>query len=391
MEFAMWHSEPAADESASVLLRRTSKKLLAKSSMPVQLTESEAHWNSTETISPALREKISTWAAENRPIYELLEQLPNRKPGGTPVEARSWEGIKVDELTHALQTKARVELEDDPNAAAKTISLMLYFARALENERFYAFTGANRVLKSAMQLLERVAAQGGFPAENWREWKAILADANPIATLRINFVFTRAQGLEAFAQPVPALYQQFGSSMGDFPALFNIGWSIRRFFGQDRVEVIEFLDELNADIGKADQPFWQVRNGPMLNTWRAPSIGSSTIIAPQLEPAFDWIFNTTTEMVARQRILMTVCDLEIYRAEHGSLPSYPNEIPTAYRIDPFTGNQLRFVARGNEYTVYSAGEDRNDDGGVGPSGHHTGDIPFSCGKGPERIRATKNP
>jgi hypothetical protein len=179
--------------------------------------------------------------------------------------------------------------------------------------------------------------------------------------------------------------------MGDFPTLFNVGWSIRRFFGQDRVEVIEFLDELNADIEKSDQPFWEVRNGPMLNTWRAPNIGSSTIIAPQLEPAFDWIFDITTEMVARQRILMTVCDLEIYRAKHRSLPIYPNEIQTAYRIDPFTGNKLRFIARGNEYTVYSVGEDRDDDGGVGPSGHHRGDIPFSCGKGPERKRATKNP
>jgi ABC-type transport system involved in cytochrome c biogenesis permease component len=388
-DLLMWRRQPPPSESGSFVLRRASK-LLVGSTSPIQLIDTEAHWNSTEALPPRVKEKILAWISQNRPIYEILEELPNRQPGGITSDPRFPAPLKTYELTQILQMKARVELEDDPAAAAKTIRTLLYYARDLEGEPFYAFFSCRKAIESASRLLERGAVQRVFPAENWREWKSILADSNPIGTLRTNLIALRVEGLETFSLPVGALYYRFGVAMGNFPAIFNFGWSIRRFFGQDQVEIIQFLDGVTEDITKSDQPFWQVRKTPVRYTWHEPALGSATIIAPYLEPDFPSTFSIATSAVAYHQILMAVCDIEFLRAKNQRLPNEA-EFAALGRIDPFNGNQLHYVIRGAEYSVYSVGEDGVDDGGLAASGHHAGDIAFNCGKPPERKRVIKNP
>jgi hypothetical protein len=178
--------------------------------------------------------------------------------------------------------------------------------------------------------------------------------------------------------------------MGDIPALFNIGWSIRRYTGQDKAEMIVYLDYMNQSIADSTQPFWEIRKTRREYVWRPLTMASSTFIAPQMLPSFDWLFGVTTEMVARQRILMTVCDIEIYRSANRKLPNNLNELG-APLIDPFDGKPLRYILRGDEYTVYAVGEDMTDNGGAPGSGHTVGDVAFYCGKRPEMRRVIKKP
>src|SRR5262249_46217485 len=148
---------------------------------------------------------------------------------------------------------------------------------------------------------------------HWRAWREILAQLDYVTRLHETLVAERADGFATFSMPVGALYQRFGTQMGDIPALFNIGWSIRRYTGQDKAEMIEYLDFMNQYIADSSRPFWEVRKTRRLYSWHAPTMASSTFIAPQIIPAFDWLFSATAEMAARQRIMMTVCDIEIFR------------------------------------------------------------------------------
>jgi ABC-type transport system involved in cytochrome c biogenesis permease component len=384
-----WRPGPAREESASVVLRKASKMFVA-ANRPIQLIDAQAHWNSTEKLAPELKQKISDWIAENAEIFQWFEELPSRKPGGVPYDERYPFGINADDLARTLMMKGRVEMEENPQAAAKTITVLLHFVRALQGEAFGAFAGSRNALQCAKKLMERAALQGGFLAENWREWKSILAQLDPIGMCRTNLIIERAQGLAVFSLPVDQLYIRFGRPLGDLAPLFSFGWSIRRFFGQDKVETLEFLDHMAEYIAQSDQPFWQAPQNPRRTIWRQPTIAGATIISPQITPAFDWLFTLTTEVVAYQRILITVCDVEVFRAEHGELPRLA-EIPPLERIDPFSGNKLRYVIRADGYSVYSVGEDRNDDGGVFQAMHNQGDLPFNCGNPPERKRAIKKP
>src|SRR6185436_9877055 len=114
--------------------------------------------------------------------------------------------------------------------------------------------------------------------EQWRAWKNILAQLEPAPRLREMLIAERAVGFETFNLPVDHLYQRFGAQFGGFPALFNIGWSIRRYLGQDKAEMIEYLDHMNLYIAQSTQPYEEVHKANQRLVWREPGLASSTFI-----------------------------------------------------------------------------------------------------------------
>lgn len=377
VEAAVWLRTPPANESASAVLREASKALLGAPSRPApQLLDSQAKWNSREKLPPDLKRSLSEWVMANDRIYQLLDQLPARKPGGPMKSERYWEAIPTDDFVHVLQFKARVEMEDDPRAAAHTISILLHFARTMEGEQFQSISAARKAMQGANDVLERAMQQGGFSENDWRAWKKIIAQLDPIATLRTHLVIDRARGVEALSMPLGELHQNF--ARGYPPLLFSIGWSIRRLFGQDQLETILYLDEMAFYIAQADKPFWQVHKAMRSDRWTEPTLASRTLLAPQLLPAFNWLFNQANETVAYQRILICACDVEIFRAQHGKLPGDLAEVSASTaRTDPFSGGELHFIVNGDEYSIYSVAGDMHDDGGARISAHHKGDITFN--------------
>jgi hypothetical protein len=71
----------------------------------------------------------------------------------------------------------------------------------------------------------------------------------------------------------------------------------------------------------------------------------------------------------RLRATAAACAAMRYRADHGAwpetldalVPEYMSEVPS----DTMTGGDLRYVLRDGGIVVYSVGENRKDDGGLG--------------------------
>lgn len=391
MEAAQWRYSPPAAKGASGVLRGASRHINAMAYLP-QLTDSQAHWQSRERLSPEFKTRAEIWMRDASELFKTLELLPSREPGGGVFDERLRTGVRAEDIGRRIQLKARLELDDAPGAATDTISLMLHLARCLEGEPFGGYGGSPKVLEGSIQLLERAAIQGGFSADQWRQWKSILIQMDPQGALRSHLVIARADGLATFSLPVDVLYDRYGRHFGDFQGLFNVGWAIRRFLGQDNVEIIQYLDETSKNIALADRPFWEVHGELERFAWHAPSLASRTIIAPQVLPSFDWLYTSATQVSAYQRILITVCDIEIYRAENGNLPPDLNSLNSLARLDPFSGDPLHYLIRGGrEYSVYSVGADLQDNGGAKYAAHRTGDLAFHCGQLPEAKRERKYP
>ena len=167
--------------------------------------------------------------------------------------------------------------------------------------------------------------------------------------------------------------------------------AMRRFAGQDMAEMVQYLDFMERSIADVDRPYWEMR-GRRGYVWRAPTLMSANFLLAHIVPASDWLVTTANELTAYQRILRTVCDVEIFRAEHGGLSEKEIwRIPAIARIDPFSGNPLRYVLREDGYSIYSVGPDGDDDGGVRATVRQNGDIAFHFGKPPERPRVVKRP
>jgi type II secretory pathway pseudopilin PulG len=105
-------------------------------------------------------------------------------------------------------------------------------------------------------------------------------------------------------------------------------------------------------------------------------------------PALGKTMDRDAENSARLRTAATALAIERYRLKHdGKLPEtfsvlVPEYLPTM-PIDPFTGEAMQYRKRDKGFVVYSAGADRQDDGGVttakkrGASGASPADICFT--------------
>ena len=84
---------------------------------------------------------------------------------------------------------------------------------------------------------------------------------------------------------------------------------------------------------------------------------------------FQFLIGPVTESVARVRACIGALAVARWRVEHaGALPASLHEIVPSYSstplLDPYTGQELKYVKSGNSYKVYSVGANRRDDGGT---------------------------
>ncbi|HUS36512.1 MAG TPA: hypothetical protein VM680_14265 [Verrucomicrobiae bacterium] len=382
-----WKISPPAGESASAILRQASKALTV-TARPIRLSDEEAQWNSREKLPLATKERFSAWLREHHDLVRALDELPSCKPGSLAGADRYRTPIEAEEIARILQFKARIEMEDDPVAAARTITVLLHFARDLQAEHIFGFVNSVKAMQITTELLERAAAQGNFSTNDWTAWKNLLGEMTPVETLQRHLIVERTDGIDVFTLPVDMLYQRFGRMMSPFPGVFNVSWSLRRFLGQDKAELIEYLDYMDKYIREVEQPFVEIKGARVQTPWRAPSFASSTFLTSQIMPDFYWLMASATELVAYQRVLMSACDVEILRGEKASLPT-ADDVASFLRIDPFTDKPLKFVRSVDGCAIYSLGEDMKDDGGMTRASRHQGDVAFHWGKPPERPRIIK--
>ncbi|MFQ5807068.1 MAG: hypothetical protein ACE5I3_11530 [Phycisphaerae bacterium] len=83
-------------------------------------------------------------------------------------------------------------------------------------------------------------------------------------------------------------------------------------------------------------------------------------------PAFSRALEIRARLVATQRGNQTVAEIFKYRHEHGRLPESLDVLQGEHIIDPYTAKPFLYRVTDEGFTLYSAGIDRDDDGGV----HH---------------------
>lgn len=382
-----WKVIPPAGDSASAILRQATKSLKI-TTRPIRLSEADAHWNSREKLPGPAKERFTIWLHEHQDIVSALDELPLRQPGTSARSSRYTAPIDAEEIARILQFKARIEMDDDPVAAAKTISVLLHCVRALQGEDIFGLVNSVKAMQLATELMERAAAQGDFSTNDWTAWKKILSEMTPIEMLRQHLIVERTEGIAVFTLPVDAMYQRFGRMMSPFPGIFNVSWSLRRFFGQDQAELIDYLDNMDKYIRELDQSFVEIKRAHVQTPWKPPSFASSAFLTPQIMPDYYWLSSAAMELLAYRRVLMSACDVEVMRAAEASLPA-AIEVVALSRNDPFTEKPLKFISSGDGQAIYSLGEDMKDDGGLTRASRHQGDIAFHWGKPPERLRVIK--
>lgn len=316
---------------------------------------------------------IAQHIQRNEKVLQLLEDLPNRESTRAPIENRK---VTPQDMVELLLMKARLELRDNKPEAAHSISLLLHLARALEGN--FAGQYASKLSIEALQeVLERGAYNRSFVAADWREWRAILDEFDPLEKLRTSLAIERTNGLEMFNASPDELWKMFGRPTTAFPSMFAASLSIRRFVGQDQKEILEYLDIMQAGIDACSQPFWarpqRTRRDP-----RKMGLTSSSIIVPQIAPATDWIFRMANTRLARQRLIQCAAAIEIFRAENSRLPENLEQAGAEKITDPFTGQPFHFVLTSDGYRIESAGEDKELSGPRWSAQRRRSDLAFRC-------------
>lgn len=113
------------------------------------------------------------------------------------------------------------------------------------------------------------------------------------------------------------------------------------------------------------------------------------ILTSLLAPALGRAMERDAENSARLRVAATGLAVQRYRLAHGgelpeSLAALVPALLPVVPVDPFTGEEMKYLRQGKGFVVYSVGTNRTDDGGVSPEpkkrgagGASGGDICFA--------------
>jgi hypothetical protein len=373
VEAAGWRPAPTEREDAAALFAQAHIAMrLPRRPNPIRFD--------TKPLSGEEKEVARNFVATNAAALKILEDLPNRRPIVRSADTRRQNHFAPDNLLQLLEVKALLDLEEGAPTAAQSISQVLHLARLLEGEYFGAQNAGRHGLQIASELLERAAISGRFTAAEWREWRNIVSQIDPLAKLRATLVMHRVEGLEVFGMPPEVLWQNFARGTTSFPSIFSASLSVRRFVGQDQREILDFLGLMNTAIEACDRQYWEQPGRSFQHGWRPAGLGfaGSSMILPHLMPATDWLRRAAVTRLTRVRLMQLAADIEIYRAQHGQLPAQLSGIGTTNLLDPFDGQPLRYRADENGYLIYSVGEDRQDNGGQRWGARNTGDIIFNA-------------
>lgn len=131
------------------------------------------------------------------------------------------------------------------------------------------------------------------------------------------------------------------------------------------LRAIEFYDQLEAVAKMA--PEKRLKEYQKIQE-EAKQLSILFFITRTLVPAVNTIAMIDLRGIARMDCALTALEVERYRLAEGRLPEtlealVPKFIE-AVPIDPFDGKPLRYMRLEKGYTIYSIGEDGEDNGGV---------------------------
>ncbi|MGA2230281.1 MAG: hypothetical protein ABSH22_05225 [Tepidisphaeraceae bacterium] len=166
------------------------------------------------------------------------------------------------------------------------------------------------------------------------------------------------------------------------PAMSEImPFPLRDFMLPDEIDA--YLDLLYRVQQMTLEPYFKAESGlSELKESAIPGRPHKGLLVYLLNSAFLHSLATIATAEALDSCDQTALAMTRYRLDHGAFPSHLADLVPAYLdavpLDPFDGNPLRFVVKGNRWIVYSIGPDGVDNGGVETDKvTHKGDVIFT--------------
>lgn len=353
---------------------------------------------------------LHTWIDQNEPAwreYVLASQVPycwfpytvkhGRESGGPPMMVFKLPKLyKIRGLTRMGVWKARLAAADGHyDKAFETCMTILRVARHWQRPGDIAITQlvgmaiANAACDEIMQLAE----QASVSPETLGRWQQKLADAYADGYPLFNPEGERYNLLDC----VQYTYTDSGPGGGHL-----IPRQLMRLMkytddpndnalaqgSRDEGLALQFLAALGSAVqagrdetireGNAIYDLW-VKQATMTPYERrkAPDVEKMItalpvyryilldIILPNMGRAGNLSWESRTEYEAA----MTILALKRYHAEHGAYPAMLEDLVAGHYLqhvpmDPYSAQALRYARRGDDFVLYSVGEDFQDDGGV---------------------------
>ena len=143
------------------------------------------------------------------------------------------------------------------------------------------------------------------------------------------------------------------------PGQFGAGYGSRPFM---RSMSVGYLRDMGKFVEAAKNPWPQVVD--TVNGVVASGVLSRNTIIPALKSMVSMMGRSLA--IARSTGVAVM--IERYRQAHGVLPNMLSDLTVLvhgpFSMDPFTGQDLKYLVNGDSYVVYSFGNDRKDDGGL---------------------------
>jgi len=234
-----------------------------------------------------------------------------------------------------------------------------------------------------------------------------------MANLAVSLAHRRGLSVMTTGHPSPARLRRHAARIAELRKRWPPPWRLALWYGHEGLQHLDSIRQhglRDEDLDRTEswapiQPRWEeraalglsLRHYPQTRAWledryaraveelRRPlwlvdaeefdSAVESDVIARQdyllcdvEEPGVGGWVVSTCRIIATLTATEVIACLEAYRAEHGRypeslaqlVPDYLPELPT----DPWTGEPMPYRLAGDSYTLYAAGPNKRDDGGV---------------------------
>ena len=242
----------------------------------------------------------------------------------------------------------------DLSGAADSLRALLAVGKTLEREPILvSFLVHIAVDAFAVEQTRRLLDTAEFADDDLRAIQADLRSVDYVADLHHAMVSEQAFGLNCYND-----LTVFGFS----PAVAHLS----KFVAPGAK--MRHLDLMAKAIAETKKPWHEVfLSGSLTATTELNTKNPFDRLVAQVMPTVYIYFVAGANQVARTTSLDVAIAAELYRREQGKLPGKLNDLVPRYLpavpVDPFDGNPLRYIVQGDDFVVYSVGEDLTDDGG----------------------------
>lgn len=326
-------------------------------------------------------ELIRWFVTTNQPAMAKAREALNLASSRYPIDCTRLMSTELPHLAGLVslaylnQCRAALAILDGPtNAPIENIEAILALAHTLDDEPpLISQLVRLRMVRMAVATFEHRANANTFTAAEILNLKNLFAQIRTTNTAARALIGERALTIPYFKMAKSeALRLHPPSEQNDTKPNSPLpchGPGILRLIGYYELDYGSYLIGMNKAITLlSNPPPENLRASKYLSHVGEESTKRRRTLSGQAMSAYATVPFHEAEAIAHQRIVVLALALESFRNETGPLPEQLDELVPKYfaevPADPFTGMDLEYRRTKQGYVIYSAGRDREDNGGL---------------------------